>query len=76
LILLTFIKAVEDVLSTNFVFLNMGKIKSAKTDYAIPGEAMNQHKFEEMIRKAEKGPFHMIADIKTAFAKWKAKYPM
>jgi hypothetical protein len=34
----------------------MGKVKLSKINYAIPGEPMDQHEFEQMIRKAEKGP--------------------
>jgi len=52
----------------------MGKIKSAKINYAIPGEAMNQQEFEHMIKKAEKGAFHSIDTLKAELAKWKAKY--
>ncbi|MDB5144763.1 MAG: hypothetical protein JWQ66_3476 [Mucilaginibacter sp.] len=52
----------------------MGKIKTAKINYAIPGDAMNQQEFEQMIRKAEKGPFHTIKAVKSELAKWKAKY--
>jgi hypothetical protein len=56
------------------VNLNMGKVKSEKINYAIPGEAMSQKEFEEMIKKAEDGPFHTIQKVKTELAKWKAKY--
>jgi hypothetical protein len=52
----------------------MGKIKLAKTNYATPGEAMDQREFEEMIKKAEKGPFYTIREVKIELAKWKAKY--
>jgi hypothetical protein len=50
----------------------MGKIKS-KTNYAIPGEAVNQQELEQMIRKAESGPFHTMKAVKSEVAKWKAK---
>ena len=62
------------LLKINFVFLSMGKIKSAKTNYAIPGEAMGQQEFEQMIKKAENGPFHTLKSVKTELAKWKAKH--
>jgi hypothetical protein len=52
----------------------MGKIKSAKINYAIPGEALEQHEFEQMIKKAESGPFHTIKAVKIELGKWKAKY--
>ena len=52
----------------------MGKIKSEKINYAIPGDATDQQEFEQMIRKAEKGPFHTIKTVKTELEKWKAKY--
>ena len=52
----------------------MGKIKSAKTNYAIPGDAMSQQEFQQMIEKAENGTFHSIKSVKTELAKWKAKY--
>jgi hypothetical protein len=52
----------------------MGKTKSDKVNYAIPGDAINQQEFEQMIKKAEKGPFHSIDTLKANLAKWKAKY--
>jgi len=52
----------------------MGKIKSSKINYAIPGNTMSQQEFEKMIEKAEKGPFHSIDAVKAELAKWKAKY--
>jgi hypothetical protein len=52
----------------------MGKIKSAKVNYAIPGDAMDQHEFEQMIRKAEKGPFRTTKTVKAELVKWKARY--
>ncbi len=52
----------------------MGKIKSDKINYAIPGDAISQQEFEQMIKKAEKGPFHSIDTLKANLAKWKAKY--
>jgi len=61
-------------LKINFVFLSMGKIKSTKINYALPGDAISQHEFEQMIKKSEKGPFHSIDAVKAEFAKWKAKY--
>ena len=42
----------------------MGKIKSAKVNYSIPGEAMDQQEFEQMIKKAENGPFHTMKTVK------------
>ncbi|GAC1305343.1 MAG: hypothetical protein NVSMB24_14090 [Mucilaginibacter sp.] len=42
----------------------MGKIKSAKINYAVPGEAMDQKDFEKMVREAEKGPFHTLKALK------------
>ena len=51
----------------------MGKIKSAKINYAIPGDAMDQQEFEQMIKKAEERPFHTIKTVKNELAKWKAK---
>ena len=52
----------------------MNKTKSAKTNYAIPGDAMSQQEFGQMIQKAESGPFHTIKSVKTELEKWKAKY--
>jgi hypothetical protein len=52
----------------------MSKIKSAKINYAIPGDALDQQEFETMIHKAEKGPFHTLKAVKAELAKWKAKY--
>jgi hypothetical protein len=55
------------------VNLNMGKVKTDKVNYALPGEPMSQKEFEEMIKKAEQGPFHSIEKVKTEFAKWKLR---
>jgi len=52
----------------------MGNTKSAKTNYAVPGEPMSQQEFEKMIKKAEKGPFHTVVEVKAEFEKWKVKY--
>ena len=52
----------------------MGKIKSVKINYALPGEAMDQQEFEQMIKKAESGPFYTIKAVKIELGKWKAKY--
>ena len=52
----------------------MGKTKAIKTNYAIPGDPMNQQEFQNMIKKAEKGPFYTISEVKDKLAKWKAKY--
>ncbi len=52
----------------------MSKVKSAKVNYAIPGDAMDQQQFEQMIWNAEKGPFHTLKTVKAELAKWKAKY--
>ncbi len=52
----------------------MGKIKSDKVNYAIPGEPMTQKEFEERIKKAEKGPFHSMDVLQANFEKWKVKY--
>jgi hypothetical protein len=52
----------------------MGKIKSDKINYAIPGDPISQQEFEQIIKKAEKGPFHSIDTLKANLAKWKAKY--
>jgi hypothetical protein len=52
----------------------MSKIKSAKINFAFPGDAMDQQEFEQMIKKAENGPFHTIKKVKNELAKWKAKY--
>jgi hypothetical protein len=52
----------------------MRKIKSEKINYAIPGDAMDQQEFEQMIRKAENGSFHTIKMVKAELEKWKTKY--
>ena len=51
----------------------MGKIKSPKTNYAIPGNPMDQQEFDQMIRDAEKGLFYTVAEVKAKMAKWKAR---
>lgn len=45
----------------------MGKAESGKINYAIPGKAMDQQEFEQMIKKTESGPFHTIKAVKTEF---------
>ena len=52
----------------------MGKIKSAIINYATPGKVLEQQEFEQMIKKAESGPFHTIKAVKIELEKWKAKY--
>ena len=52
----------------------MGKVKSQNTNYAVPGEPMTHPEFEQMIQKAEKGPFYTINELKAEVAKWKAKH--
>ena len=52
----------------------MSKIKSAKINYAIPGDPMNQLEFEQMIKKAEAGTFHLMETLKIELAKWKARH--
>ncbi|MEO8885860.1 MAG: hypothetical protein ABI367_07330 [Mucilaginibacter sp.] len=51
----------------------MGKVKSPKVNYATPGDVIDQQEFEQMIRKAESGPFHSIKSGKSEVAKRKAK---
>ncbi|MDR3693978.1 hypothetical protein [Mucilaginibacter sp.] len=51
----------------------MGKVKSQKINYGIPGSPMDQQEFEQMIRDAEKGPFYTVAEVKAEMAKWKAR---
>jgi hypothetical protein len=46
----------------------MGKTKAIKTNYAIPGNAMDQQEFQNMIKKAEKGPFYTISEVKDKLA--------
>jgi Txe/YoeB family toxin of Txe-Axe toxin-antitoxin module len=50
----------------------MAKIKS--TNYALPGDAMSQQEFEQMIKNAENGPFHSIEQVKPKLKKLKTKY--
>jgi len=52
----------------------MGKIKSTKVNYAVPGEPMSQGEFQKMIAEAEKGPFHSIETVRAELKKWKLKY--
>ena len=52
----------------------MGKVKSEKINYAIPGEPMDQKEFEQMIKKAEAGPFHTMETLRNELTKWKAKH--
>ena len=52
----------------------MSKIKSVKINYSVPGDAMDQQEFEQMIKKAENGPFHSMKIVKNELAKWKARH--
>lgn len=52
----------------------MSKTKSAKVNYAIPGDVIDQQDFERMIREAENGAFHTIKAVKAELTKWKAKH--
>jgi hypothetical protein len=52
----------------------MGKFKPNKINYALPGDAMSQHEFEQMIKKAESGSFYTIKEVKIELEKWKVKY--
>ncbi len=52
----------------------MSKTKVDKINYALPGEPMDQQEFEQMIKKAEKGPFHSINEVKAELAKWKTRH--
>ena len=52
----------------------MGKVKSEKINYALPGEPMSEKEFEVMIKKAEEGPFHTIEKVMAEFEKWKSKH--
>ena len=52
----------------------MRKIKSTKVNYSNPVGTMNQQEFEQMIKKAETGPFHSIEKVKNELVKWKSKY--
>ena len=52
----------------------MGKVKTDKINYAIPGEPMSQRELDDMIKKAENGNFLTIPQVKDEVAKWKLKY--
>jgi len=52
----------------------LDKIKSKKINYAVPGPAMSQQEFEQMIKEAEKGPFHTVEQVEAEMAKWIAKH--
>jgi hypothetical protein len=52
----------------------MTKVKSSKTNYALPGREMDQKELEQMINEAQKGPFHSVQSLKEEISKWKAKH--
>jgi len=52
----------------------MSKVKSSKTNYALPGQEMSQKEFEQMVREAEKGPFHSVQTLKEEISRWKVKH--
>jgi hypothetical protein len=56
-----------------FVYLTMNKNKPIKFNYVTPGKEIKQKKFEQMIKKAENGPFHTIKEVKIELEKWKIR---
>jgi hypothetical protein len=56
------------------VNLIVGKLKTSKTNYAVPGEPLTQQEMEQMIRQAENGNFNSLESVKEKIAKWKEKF--
>ena len=52
----------------------MGKVKSSKINYAVPGPEMEQKELEKMVREAQNGPFYSLQSLKEEISKWKAKH--
>lgn len=52
----------------------MGKVKTSKINYAIPGEPLTQQEMEQMIKEAENGTFHSMEAVKAKIAQWKIKF--
>lgn len=52
----------------------MGKIKTAKINYALPGEPMTQEEMDRSIREAQNGKFHSMQELKQKISEWKTKY--
>ena len=44
-----------------------------KIDYTKPGKPMTSKQFENMVARAEKGPFYPMERLREEFLKWKAK---
>lgn len=51
----------------------MGKTKTLKTNYALPGQPMTDEEVSQMIEQVRKGKFHTMQDLKEKIAEWKSK---
>ena len=45
--------------------------KENPENFAIPGKPMSQKKFASLIKEAEKGEFHTLAESKKNFEAWR-----
>lgn len=52
----------------------MGKIKTEKVNYALPGDPMTPEEMQQMIHEAENGKFHSMHAVKQKLETWKQKY--
>lgn len=52
----------------------MGKTKTLKTNYALPGQPMTEQEAKSMVQEAQQGKFHSIQDLKQKIAEWKSKF--
>ncbi|MHA4741836.1 hypothetical protein [Dyadobacter sp. MSC1_007] len=52
----------------------MGKTKTLKTDYALPGQPMSEAEAKKMIQEAQNGKFHSMQDLKVKISEWKSKF--
>jgi hypothetical protein len=48
--------------------------KATNNNYTKVGKPLCQKEFEQMIKRAESGPFYSMQTVKAEFEKWKAKY--
>lgn len=51
----------------------MGKTKTLKINYALPGQPMTDEDAKRMVQEAQHGKFHSMDDLKQKIAEWKSK---
>jgi len=49
----------------------MGKTKTLKTNYALPGQPMTEEEAKSMVQEVQQRKFHFMQDLKQKIAEWK-----